>query len=199
MKTYIHLIRHGITAGNRDGLFYGATDYPLVEEGYASLRTLKAEGIYPDGEGACFYISGLTRCRQTLETIYGEKEAVTLPLLREIDCGEYEGMPFEIVNRLPDYRAWTENRDNSVPMPGGESMKGFYSRVSEGFDMLMEAHEKAGRTSIAVIHGAVICCIMSRLFGSGLEGEFWKWLPDPGRGYTVILEDGRPAEYEKIG
>ena len=32
------LIRHGITHGNKYGLYYGATDLPLLEEGIAELR-----------------------------------------------------------------------------------------------------------------------------------------------------------------
>ena len=31
------LIRHGITYGNKYGLYYGATDLPLLEEGIAPI------------------------------------------------------------------------------------------------------------------------------------------------------------------
>ena len=46
MKTFkLHLIRHGITAGNLQGLYIGSgTDLPLCDEGRAQLADLK-EGL----------------------------------------------------------------------------------------------------------------------------------------------------------
>ena len=43
MKTFkLHLIRHGMTAGNLQGLYIGSgTDIPLCEEGRAQLKELK--------------------------------------------------------------------------------------------------------------------------------------------------------------
>ena len=41
------LIRHGITHGNKYGLYYGATDLPLLEEGVEELRERKLSHIYP--------------------------------------------------------------------------------------------------------------------------------------------------------
>ena len=35
------------------------------------LKELAAAGIYPEGDGADFYTSGLKRTEQTLELIYG--------------------------------------------------------------------------------------------------------------------------------
>ena len=86
-------------------------------------------------------------------------------------------------------------------------MRTFYERVTEGFDKLMTEHElqmiklrnrPKDAVSLAVIHGAVICSIMSRFFGNGLGNGYWGWLPDPGRGYTIEMEDGRISEYTRI-
>lgn len=43
MKYYkLHLIRHGLTAGNLQGLYIGSgSDLPLCDEGRAQLKTLK--------------------------------------------------------------------------------------------------------------------------------------------------------------
>ena len=43
MKSQIHLIRHGITVGNRDKLFYGASDIELAEEGIEALKAQTEE------------------------------------------------------------------------------------------------------------------------------------------------------------
>ena len=49
MKTFkLHLIRHGVTAGNLQGLYIGSgTDIPLCDEGRAQLAELKERFEYP--------------------------------------------------------------------------------------------------------------------------------------------------------
>lgn len=49
MKTFkLHLIRHGMTAGNLQGLYIGSgTDLPLCDEGRAQLADLKERFVYP--------------------------------------------------------------------------------------------------------------------------------------------------------
>ncbi len=49
MKTFkLHLIRHGMTAGNLQGLYIGSgTDIPLCDEGRAQLDELKERFEYP--------------------------------------------------------------------------------------------------------------------------------------------------------
>ena len=45
----LHLIRHGLTAGNLQGLYIGSgTDLPLCDEGRAQLEELKHRFTYPD-------------------------------------------------------------------------------------------------------------------------------------------------------
>ena len=54
MKTFkLHLIRHGMTAGNLQGLYIGSgTDIPLCDEGRAQLNELKERFEYPQvGDG----------------------------------------------------------------------------------------------------------------------------------------------------
>ena len=199
MKTKLHVIRHGMTRGNRDRLFYGAADYPLVEEGYEELNSLIKEGIYPVmDDNSIFFVSGLIRCQQTLETIYGERVFTAIPLLKEMDCGEFEGLTFDEVNSLPQFKEWVKRNDPSDPIPGGESYNSFYERTSKGFDNLLYVHNLMGRDSFSVLHGGVICSIMSRCFGDGVGENFWTWLPKPARGYTITIDDGRPIEYVKI-
>ena len=40
MRSKICLIRHGITEGNKNRLYYGYADIPLAEEGIAALKEL---------------------------------------------------------------------------------------------------------------------------------------------------------------
>ena len=43
MNSYIHLIRHGITAGNENRWYYGRMDIPLTARGIAQLEKLNAQ------------------------------------------------------------------------------------------------------------------------------------------------------------
>ena len=55
MKTFkLHLIRHGMTAGNLQGLYIGSgTDLPLCDEGRAQLAELKERFVYPQVPRGC--------------------------------------------------------------------------------------------------------------------------------------------------
>ena len=71
MKTYtIHLIRHGITIANTNGIYAGITDYPLSKEGIYYLNELKGKYQYPKAE--ILYTSPLKRCTETCEILYPE-------------------------------------------------------------------------------------------------------------------------------
>ena len=49
MKTLrLHLLRHGLTQGNLDGLYIGHTDLPLCEAGRKQLSEMKAQFRYPE-------------------------------------------------------------------------------------------------------------------------------------------------------
>lgn len=87
MKSKICLIRHGITRGNRDRLYYGQSDIPLIEDGEKEISRLAKEGIYPDSEDAVYYTTGLQRTEQTFGLIYGDKPHDRIELLQEINFG----------------------------------------------------------------------------------------------------------------
>ena len=47
MKTYtIHLIRHGMTEGNKVGRYVGSVDAPLCNEGIDEIKALKEKYDY---------------------------------------------------------------------------------------------------------------------------------------------------------
>ena len=72
MKTYtIHLIRHGMTEGNKVGRYVGSTDAPLFTEGINEIKALKEKYDYKRPK--LFFSSPMKRCIETLDLIYGEK------------------------------------------------------------------------------------------------------------------------------
>ena len=207
MKSTIHLIRHGITEGNLKRWHYGWADIPLAEEGILNLRKQCHEGIYPRPEEAAYYTSGMVRTEQTFKEIYGDTPHEVLPLLKEMNFGEFEMKTYDEIKDDVRYQKWISDKTFQTSIPGGESKSEFYSRIQNGFEELLNLHRreelkhrhnKKDTNSICVCHGGVISCIMIELFGSDGLGEFLKWIPNPGRGYSLTVEDGKCVAFEKI-
>lgn len=205
MKSYIHLIRHGLTEGNTKRWFYGATDVPLLEEGVEDLAKLRKEGIYPVFEEADFYTSGMLRTKQTLETIYGPVPFRIIDDLREMNFGRWECKTFEELKMEPEAEEWMKENNVTFCYPGGgESQVGFRSRVHDGlhtllnFHAMLEVSQKAtdkDANTVAVCHGGVISAILHQLFPEE-KHSFWDWIPDPGHGYTVELKNGKAVSWK---
>lgn len=206
MNSYIHFIRHGITAGNENSWYYGSMDIPLTERGAAQLTALREQGIYPPARDADCYTSGMLRTEQTFQTIYGDLPHKALPLLREMNFGAWEGMSFEEIKADTARRAafddWMRITDGSFTFPeGGDSINSFYARIRsglselEGLHRLKELscrHNGKDAVSLVVCHGGVIAAAMEHYF-PGQRENFWQWIPDPGHGYTVSFENGKAA------
>ncbi len=220
MASCIHFIRHGITEGITNRWYYGSTDLPLVQEGIDEVMQYKAEGVYPfipaskcsdDFDTATldaidFYSSGMLRADQTLDVIYGEVPRTAIKALQEMDFGRWECKTFAQIEQEPECKEWMECTDNSFVFPEGESILSFYDRVNGGLDELIGLHRlkelsnrHSGNDSVSIIvcHGGVIAAAMERFF-SGDKENFWQWVPAPGRGYTLHLENGEPVRYEVL-
>lgn len=207
MKSTIHLIRHGITEGNLKRWHYGWADIPLAAEGVENLRQLCEEDIYPRPEEAACYTSGMVRTEQTFKEIYGDVPHQVLPKLKEMNFGDFEKKTYYELKDNPDYQKWITDKTFQTSIPGGESKSEFYNRVQNGFEELVNLHRreelkhrhnKKDTDTICVCHGGVISCIMIGQFGADGLGEFINWIPDPGRGYSITVEDGKCVSYEKI-
>ena len=70
MKYYkLHLIRHGLTAGNLQGLYIGSgSDLPLCDEGRAQLKTLVKDFDYP--QVPLVFTSPMKRATETAEILF---------------------------------------------------------------------------------------------------------------------------------
>lgn len=206
MKTKICLIRHGITEGNQKRLYYGSSDIPLAEEGIEMLRSLSAQEIYPNDTDAKYYTSGMLRTEQTFSLIYGNREHEAFFPFREIDFGDFEMKSYGELKDDPDYQTWIGDTTGTLPPPGGESACDFQMRVLKGFTELLQEQEKRLISSIAdspsrsnppdgklltiaVCHGGPIAAILQNAFPDEKE-NFYQWLPDPGHGYLLTVEDG---------
>ena len=95
MKYYkLHLIRHGLTAGNLEGRYIGSgTDLPLCDEGRAQLTALKQRLPYPDVP--LVFVSPLLRARQSADLLFPGVRQLELEDLREMGFGKFENRKVE--------------------------------------------------------------------------------------------------------
>lgn len=197
---YIHLIRHGTTEGNKRRVYYGSSDLPLANEGVDLITELTLSGIYPQADDAFLYTSGLIRTEQTFFLIYGCREHKTIPELKEYHFGDFEMKTHDQLQEDPDYQAWIMDKKGLTPCPGGESPADFRRRIGEGLAKLLKNHikeENHDKNSIVVCHGGVISIIMGKCFPDA-DRNYYEWIPDPGRGYSIHILDGEPVSFEEI-
>ena len=197
----LHLIRHGKTEANQLQLYCGASDPPLSADGITELQNLKKQDIFPK-QADLFFTSGMKRAEQTLDILYGPVPRQTIPQLSEYNFGEFEMKSHDELEPLTDYQNWIFDDSGQTPCPGGESRQDFNLRISEGFEILCDkvlkqlqpeaAAPKAQtpvnnniqqKSALIVCHGGVIIQIMENLFPN--KRNFYEWLPQPGRGYTL--------------
>lgn len=182
------LIRHGITHGNKYGLYYGATDLPLLEEGIAELRERKLTHIYP--EAPLYYTSPLQRTQQTLREIYGDVLFTVVEGFREMNFGDFEMRTVEDLRQDAAFLAWSGRMDTSR-CPNGESFADVQARALEAIAPILAAGEDA----VCVIHGGVIATLMFLWFPGK---AFDDWMIHPGTGWYITVEDGRPVSFVPV-
>ncbi len=206
MESKIVLIRHGITVGNEQHMYYGSTDVSLSERGKKLLEKQRDEGVYPTSEDAQYFTTGMLRTEQSLKIIYGKQEHEVIEDLRELDFGEFEMRTYEQLTSVPAYQRWITAEDTETAPPGGESISTFTERVRRGFDALKVKNElymlklrNHGRQAmtICICHGGVISGIMDYIW-PGEHKNFFEWIPDPGHGYELEVEDGSIKGYRRF-
>lgn len=183
MKTYqIHLIRHGTTKGNLEGLYIGHNDMPLCKRGIDEIEQLKKELVYPNADFV--FSSPLSRCTQTAKLIYPKLEPIIMDGLIEYDFGEFDGKSAEELHKKqPLFDPWLRGEPDVRP-PFGESNTEFASRVCSCFCKIVDGILKTGTESTAIVtHGGVIMTLLANY--ALPEAEAHEWLTPAGCGYTL--------------
>ena len=155
-------IRHAET--DMAGTFCGHSDPPINSRGRAQIAELMAR-LVPETFDA-IYSSDLRRAVNTAEAL-NKKFVVpvtTMPCLREIHFGEWEGLTWaEIERRDAAYaRRWNEAFPD-LPAPGGEAHSAFERRVLKVTDDLLRLPED--KRVALVTHGGVMRVVLQARFG----------------------------------
>lgn len=176
--TRLLLARHGETAWNAERLIQGQSDDPLSERGREQSRRL-AQRLANEPIQA-IYTSDLARSAETAHIVAeglafsmaqsqsassANPRAVpvyTLPSLREMDFGEWEGRTQAEVRRdYPELAALRRSDPLSFTPPGGEPFSGFIQRVQSTLDAILRKHPQD--TVLVVSHGGPLCIILYTL------------------------------------
>jgi broad specificity phosphatase PhoE len=159
--TTVYLVRHGATEWNINKRAQGIADIPLTQKGKEEAQLAREQlGNVPVD---AVYSSDLSRAYETARTIAASHglEVQTDPAFREIDQGEWTGLPVgEIKERWPDL--WGPARHYST-RPGGESPMQVRQRALAGLRRVIEAHPEGD--VVIVSHGGTIRWLSAEVLG----------------------------------
>ena len=183
MQSYvINFIRHGAVDETLKGRYIGSTDVHLSKKGRENLVKIReTTNGYPYPQK--LYSAPLLRCTETCEIICPGMDISYVSAFSECDFGEWEGKNAAELAGDPKFAEWLQNSDKTPP-PGGESGKFFASRVSRGFERLVETLSAEGITNATVVaSGGVIMTILA-LYGLP-QAPSYQWRMDNGYGFSV--------------
>ncbi len=157
------LIRHADISNNeKTGLLCGWCDVPLTGLGRRQVALLR-ERLTSEPPAAACYTSPLQRARLTAEAAPPPLAPIPLDALREISCGELDGMPVaDVQYRYPDL--WRRNmalNDDEFAWPGGETYLEFRLRVLGVVKEIASRHR--GQRVLLFTHAGFINQVMGTL------------------------------------
>ena len=157
----LYLVRHGVTAANKERRYCGRSETPLSPEGLRQAQLL-AQRLAATGARR-LYSSDLKRALLTAAAL-GRRlglEPVACPALREADFGAWEGLTFaEAEAAYPEeMQSWLRDPFRFAP-PGGETAQ----QVAERAWSFLEEHtSRREGPAIAVSHGGPLRLLLHRL------------------------------------
>lgn len=177
----IYLIRHGMTKGNLEGRYVGATDEDLLESSVDSLCERSKLNSLPKVKKV--YSSPMCRCMRTAEILCEGAEIVIVPELRECNFGEYEYRNYEELKYKTPYIEFIES-EGMKPFPNGESREEFGNRCILAYENIVRENMENGETEIVIVaHGGTIMSIMEKMIDP--HRGFYDWQLKCGEGYVI--------------
>ena len=184
------MIRHGETALNVKGCYYGRTDAVLSEKGISQARYLKE--ILKEVSFDYIVASPLVRAYNTAQIVMEEREQEIFGdrRLMEQDFGIFEGMTYkEIQNTYPkELDAWNEEF-STYRIPKGESFADVRSRAEDFLRDIPPGRESKGEKMLIVAHKGTLGHLLAAMLKLPLDG-YWNFVFEQGCYSVVDLEDG---------
>lgn len=171
----IIFIRHGETDWNASLRYQGHMNIPLNERGRSQAAA--AGTRLAQYKATALYTSDLARAAETAGII-GEQLGLapqTMPELREIHVGQWEGLtPEELYRRFPEHMREYERDPARTVRLGGESYLQLQERALVALNKIQAAH-KPNDVILAVSHGGTIRALLCHVIGLdlGYFGRMW--------------------------
>ncbi|MDO3402722.1 histidine phosphatase family protein [Mycolicibacterium neoaurum] len=178
------LVRHGQSAGNATGLMDTSVPGPnLTPLGEAQAEMIANRLRSNDFDGV--YASTMVRTQESAQPMadYLDRGVTTLPGLREIDAGSFEGQP-ESTSAKPYYGTvvdWTEGAVDER-IPGSVDGNEFDARFDDAVDQIIK---DGSRNAVAYSHGAAIAA-WTMLNVDNADPQLMLTEPLPNTGYVVV-------------
>jgi 2,3-bisphosphoglycerate-dependent phosphoglycerate mutase len=196
MFTNLVLIRHAQTDSNVAGLdprLSGWTDLPLNATGRQQAGRLRRR-FTQESPIAALYSSPLSRARETALSVGPASPVPTCfePDLREINCGELDGLSLALVQQR-HRELWERNQrqdNDDFRWPGGESYREFRTRCLRVIGRIARQHE--GQRVVVVTHAGLITQVLGELHG--IRPAQWARFRPENTSLTELRWDGRNAE-----
>lgn len=166
--TTVYIIRHAEAEGNIYRRMHGHYDSLITENGFLQIKAL--EKRFQDIRIDDVYSSDLIRTMTTAKAIYEPKslELKTDTMLREINTGQWEDIPFGELERNCKEELYLFNNDPEKWMvTGGEYHSDVMNRMKR---MVTETAEQHEGSSIAMFsHGCAIRSLIAGIMGLASE------------------------------
>lgn len=184
------MIRHGETALNAKGCYYGRTDAVLSEKGISQARYLKE--ILKEVSFDYIVASPLVRAYNTAQIVMEEREQEIFGdrRLMEQDFGIFEGMTYkEIQSNYPkELDAWNEEF-STYRIPKGESFADVRNRTEDFLRDIPSGRESKGEKMLIAAHKGTLGHLLAAMLKLPLDG-YWNFVFEQGCYSVVDLEDG---------
>lgn len=168
MITKFYFVRHAEAQGNVKRLFHGWTDSNITENGH-----LQSQNIADRLSQMAVDLIISSPLRRTMQTAAYISSSLQLPIqemetFKEINGGDWENQPFEVLPRLwpKAYQTWNET-PHLHQMPKGESIIAFQSRLIQAMDNLLANY--GGQNICVVTHGTALKVLMCYFKGISLS------------------------------
>jgi broad specificity phosphatase PhoE len=162
----LYLVRHGENPANLKREFsYRKVDYTLTEKGVRQAeQTARHFAALNDGQRIdAIFSSPLKRALQTAEIIGASTghNVMVIEEFREINCGEYDGVPptDEMWAHHDRILASWRDGDHDVRFPGGEGFHELRARARSGLGRAVAGRD--GQTIVVVAHGGIVGATLS--------------------------------------
>ncbi len=160
------LVRHTESVWNAQGKWTGVTDVSLNENGFMEAgklgQLLQSMDIHIDQA----FCSEQVRTLETLRGILDTSQQLDVPITRssainERDYGEYTGKnKWEVRELIGEEKFDAVRRGWDEPVPGGETLRTVYERVTPFYQQQIVPLLNAGKNVLIVAHGNSIRALM---------------------------------------